>query len=137
MARPLVLLVEDDEWQAHLIELALQQIDPSVRVELIEDDDRALHRLLAEPQAAAECSVPPCLVLVDLQHPRQDGRDLLQALREQPRRLPCPVLLLDAAAPDGNGCRSHLQEQVRSKPDSFGGLIDLLRPYLRPARQVA
>ena len=92
-AQPIViLLVEDNLGDARLAEEALK--DSKVRNNLhhVEDGVEAM-RFLRRQQQYAGVS-PPDLILLDLNLPRKDGREVLAEIKEDPELRLIPVVVL-------------------------------------------
>lgn len=78
MIQPTLLLVEDDPFDVLAMKRCVSAYDLPVRLECAGDGEdalAALNRLLAEPHAA------PVIVLLDLNMPRMNGVEFLDALR--------------------------------------------------------
>jgi two-component system, chemotaxis family, response regulator Rcp1 len=90
-----ILLVEDNKADALLIREALKQVDVSHPVELVTDGAQALERLRGDERR-------PDLVLLDLNLPRVDGREVLTQVKGDPdlRDIPVIVLTTSSAPPD-------------------------------------
>jgi len=90
-----ILLVEDNQADALLIREALRQVDVSHPVEVVTDGEQALARLRGDEQR-------PDLVLLDLNLPRVDGREVLSQVKADPalRDIPVIVLTTSSAPPD-------------------------------------
>ncbi len=86
-ARPLVLLVEDDEFSLQLVAITLE----SQNVELVAESDgaAALERIR---------SVQPDLILMDVMLPGRDGVELTQQLKADPALAGIPVVMLTGEA---------------------------------------
>jgi CheY-like chemotaxis protein len=91
-----ILLVEDNQADALLIREALRQVDVQYPVDLVTDGEQALERL-RDPEAPV-----PDLVLLDLNLPRVDGREVLTQVKADPRLRSIPVIVLttSSAPPD-------------------------------------
>jgi CheY-like chemotaxis protein len=90
-----VLLVEDDPADALLIEEALQEHGMARSITQAEDGLAALEYLrdTANPH--------PDLIVLDLNMPRMNGRELLTVLKDDPQLLTIPVVVLTTSgAPD-------------------------------------
>ena len=85
--RPLVLLVEDDEFSHQLVAITLE----SQNVELVAESDgaAALDRIR---------SVQPDLILMDVMLPGRDGVELTQHLKADPALAGIPVVMLTGEA---------------------------------------
>jgi two-component system, chemotaxis family, response regulator Rcp1 len=90
-----ILLVEDNKADALLIREALKQVDVSHPVELVTDGAQALERLRGDERR-------PDLVLLDLNLPRVDGREVLTQVKGDPelRDIPVIVLTTSSSPPD-------------------------------------
>lgn len=91
-----VLLVEDEPADAHLVRFALRKNDVQAKVVHVVDGREALAYLRREgrPSATAE---RPDLILLDLNMPRMDGFELLTALKGDPLLRNIPVVVLSTS----------------------------------------
>ncbi|RDG38324.1 response regulator [Streptomyces corynorhini] len=90
-----VLLVEDDPADALLIEEALREHGMARSISQAEDGLAALD-YLRDPANAR-----PDLIVLDLNMPRMNGRELLEVLKDDQRLLTIPVVVLTTSgAPD-------------------------------------
>ena len=87
----LVLLVEDDPDDAHLLRRAFRRARPGLRLEHAEDGERAVARL------ADEGAPVPAVVLLDLKLPRMSGFEVLRWMRADPRVSSVPVVVLTSS----------------------------------------
>jgi CheY-like chemotaxis protein len=87
-----VLLVDDDEGDAFLIEELLEEMESEIRLARVSDGVEAMAYLQLEPpyQEAKR----PDLILLDLNMPRMDGRQVLKAIRENQSISHIPVVIL-------------------------------------------
>jgi CheY-like chemotaxis protein len=86
-----VLLVEDDPGDALLTREALEG-RTRTRLELVTDGAEAIAYLRRE--APHQDAVRPDLILLDLNLPRRDGREVLAELKADPDLAPIPVVIL-------------------------------------------
>ncbi len=84
-----VLLVEDNPADAHLLRLSLSERTRAC-LEVATDGEQALERLR---HRSAE-GVRPSLVILDLNLPRKDGREVLREMRSDPELRRVPVVIL-------------------------------------------
>lgn len=119
IAKPLALIVEDDQKQATIFAQALRMAE--FETEVIRDGNEALSRLAA---------VAPAVVVLDLHLPQVGGKDILQQIRADSRLDNTRVILAtaDALLADSLQLEADL---VLLKPISFGQLRDLAK-RLRP-----
>jgi two-component system, chemotaxis family, response regulator Rcp1 len=92
----MILLVEDNPADALLIREALRQVQVDESVDVVTDGEQALERLRdgGEPR--------PDLVLLDLNLPRLDGRQVLATVKADPglRDIPVIVMTTSGSPPD-------------------------------------
>ena len=99
--RPIeILLVEDNPGDVRLTREALAEAKVRNNLAVANDGVEALAYLRREPPH--ENATRPDLVLLDLNLPRKDGREVLAAIKADPdlRRLPVVVLTTSAAEQD-------------------------------------
>lgn len=90
-----ILLVEDNPDDIELTRIAFQKADLDSRLEVVKDGAEAMDYLFARGQYAhRDPNQLPSIVLLDLNLPKRDGREVLQAIRsnETTRNLPVVVL---------------------------------------------
>ena len=95
-----LLLVEDDPGDVRLTREALRDCGIACQVHAVADGVEALRYLRGEgPYASAR---RPHLVLLDLNLPRRDGREVLREMKADPllRRIPVVVLTTSDSADD-------------------------------------
>ncbi len=88
-----ILLVEDEAADARLVEESLRDGKMLSRVHHVLDGEEALAYLRRQGERYA-AAVRPDLILLDLNLPRLDGRDLLRLLRDDPEFRTIPVVVL-------------------------------------------
>ena len=95
-----VLMVEDDPGDADLTQELLQEAKIMVNVNVVDDGEKAIAYL--RRQGAYIKAVRPDLILLDLNLPRKDGREVLQEIKSDPslRRIPVVVLTTSDADED-------------------------------------
>ena len=92
-SRPLeVLLAEDNPADVRLTELALEQTEFHVNLTVAEDGEEAMAILRKEGQFAQLSR--PDLVLLDLNLPKKDGREVLAELKADADLAKIPVVVL-------------------------------------------
>ena len=117
-----ILLVEDSQADALLIQEALRQVAVEHEIERVSDGERALARLRSdEPK--------PGLVLLDLNLPRVDGRTVLAEVKRDPELREIPVIVLTTSSAPSDiafAYDNHANSYVR-KPLGLDALIEAAR----------
>ncbi|MBP8952196.1 MAG: response regulator [Armatimonadetes bacterium] len=87
-----ILLVEDNPGDVRLTKEALREAKLLNEVHAVDDGERALAFLRHQPPYEESCT--PDLVLLDLNLPRMDGKQVLAEMKSDPalRRIPVVVL---------------------------------------------
>ena len=99
--RPIeVLLVEDNLGDARLTQEAMRAAKLSNSLHIVEDGVEAMHFLRREGRFAD--APRPDLILLDLNLPRMDGREVLSEVKSDPdlRRIPVVVLTTSQSEED-------------------------------------
>jgi CheY-like chemotaxis protein len=115
-----ILLVEDNPDDVELTRLAFDEAGVANRLVVTGDGAQALDYLFARgAYADRDPQDLPGIVLLDLNLPKLDGREVLQAIREAPatRSLPVIVLTTSAEPPDVEstyalGANSYIRKPV-------------------------
>lgn len=87
-----VLLVEDDPGDVEMTEEALKEAKIYIRLTVVDDGRKALAYLRGEPPYAE--APRPDLVLLDLNLPRKDGREVLREIKQDGALRSIPVVVL-------------------------------------------
>ena len=116
-----ILLIEDNQSDALLIEEALRQLAVDDEVERVHDGERAIARLREGPR--------PRLVLLDLNLPRKDGRAVLAEVKADPelKSIPIIVLTTSSAPADIRFAYEHHANSYVRKPIGLDALIEAAR----------
>ncbi|MGD9159546.1 MAG: response regulator [Desulfobacteraceae bacterium] len=122
-----ILVAEDDPDDRFLIEQAFRTGGFSNRLFFVEDGVELLDYLFGREQYAANGSTRPGCLLLDLKMPRMDGREALQAIRQNPEYADMPILILSTS--DSENDKQYCTElgvyDYVTKPDNFAGLLAL------------
>jgi CheY-like chemotaxis protein len=122
-----VLLVEDDPGDVLLIEEAFADNKLRNRLHVASDGVEALQFLRREGQHAA--APQPDLVLLDLNLPRKDGREVLAEVKGDEALRHIPVVVLTTSKAEEDVLRSyklHANAYV-TKPVDFERFIEVVR----------
>ncbi|GAA4687439.1 response regulator [Phytohabitans rumicis] len=122
-----VLLVEDDPGDVLMTQEAFEEHKLHNRLTVVPDGDEALAYLRREGRYAD--AVTPDLILLDLNLPRRDGREVLAEIKEDDRLGTIPVVVLTTSQADEDILRSyqlHANAYV-TKPVDFDRFIAVVR----------
>jgi CheY-like chemotaxis protein len=121
--RVLVLLADDDEEDRILVHEAWEASGVPAELQSVAGGRELLDYLLRGPVAL------PDLILLDLDMPGMDGRAVLAELgaRDELRRIPVVMFSARPEGPQVSQCYALGARSYVSKPQSFGGLVDVLR----------
>jgi chemotaxis family two-component system response regulator Rcp1 len=100
-----ILLVEDNPADVRLTREVLENGDGSTRLRVVRDGEEAMAFLRREGEFA-DCSRPN-LVLLDLNLPKKDGREVLQELKGDSELCRIPVVVLTTSAAEADISRSY------------------------------
>ncbi len=119
-----VLLAEDDLDDCVLTRKALQAIDPDIDVIMVRTGREALDRVAG--------GLRPTVMLLDLNMPVLDGREMLSALQLMQPRPAFPIFVFTTSTEDFER-RECLQRGATGfipKPTSLRSYIDILNTHL-------
>lgn len=122
-----ILLIEDNAGDARLAEEALREARVSNRLTWLADGAEALAFLRRERRYAG--APRPDLILLDLNIPRTDGREVLAAIKNDTslRRIPVLVLTTSQAQEDIRHAYRLNANSYISKPVDLDQFIDAVR----------
>jgi two-component system response regulator len=122
-----VLLVEDDPGDVLMTTEAFAEHKVANRLSVVSDGVTALEFLRKEGEHAG--APTPDLILLDLNLPRMDGREVLAAVKADPELKQIPVVVLTTSEAEEDVLRSyalHANAYV-TKPVDFERFIEVVR----------
>ncbi|WP_426510353.1 response regulator [Dactylosporangium sp. McL0621] len=122
-----VLLVEDDPGDVLMTQEAFDEHKVRNKLNVVQDGEEALAYLRREGKYAE--ATRPDLILLDLNLPRVDGREVLQVIKEDQDLRRIPVVVLTTSQADEDILRSyslHANAYV-TKPVDFDSFIAVVR----------
>lgn len=122
-----VLLVEDSPGDVRLTREAFRDAKVSVRLHVATDGLEAMAFLRREGDANAKAPRPD-IILLDLNLPRMDGREVLAQIKEDHRLKTIPTVILTTSEAEADILKSYelKANAYLSKPvqlDAFDGLV--------------
>jgi CheY-like chemotaxis protein len=118
-----ILLVEDDPDHVDLTRIALQTARVPFGLEVVMDGTEALQYLRHEDPYFNVA--PPDLILLDLNLPKVDGREVLREIKNDPalRRIPVIVLTTSSDLADVEAAYQNHANSFITKPTDFGAFL--------------
>jgi chemotaxis family two-component system response regulator Rcp1 len=122
-----VLLVEDNPGDVRLTREALKEASTRTRLSVVQDGAEALEFLRREGRHAE--APRPDVVLLDLNLPRRDGREVLGELKGDPALLTIPVVILTSSDADRDVAAAYALHAncYVTKPTDLDEYISVLR----------
>jgi chemotaxis family two-component system response regulator Rcp1 len=129
-----ILLVEDTETDAKIIERALREAKWEHRLTVIRDGRKALDYLVGLAASKKKADLVPDLILLDLNLPGLDGAQLLARIKSDPHLRILPVVVLTTSPRDEDilqsyhaGANTYFQKP--SEYPRYRELVNTLRRY--------
>jgi CheY-like chemotaxis protein len=132
-----VLLVEDSAAEARLAREAIEELRHPVRLHIAADGEQAMEFL--RRQGPYHDAPRPHLVLLDLNLPRKDGREVLRDMKSDAdlRRIPVVILTTSQAPADIDRAYELYANCYIQKPLELDGFIQIVRSIHRYWLQMA
>jgi CheY-like chemotaxis protein len=129
-----ILLVEDSESDVVLTQALLKDAKVVNHLSVARDGEEALRRIRLEDEHRE--ATRPDLILLDLNLPRKDGREVLRELKQDPdpevRRIPVVVLTTSALERDVLNAYEQYANAYITKPvdlDQFSSVVDAIEAF--------
>jgi two-component system, chemotaxis family, response regulator Rcp1 len=100
-----ILLVDDNPVDVSLIQEALAESQARPRISVTQDGEDALHFL--QQQGRHRQAPRPDLILLDLNLPKKDGRELLAEMKRDPSLRNIPVIVLTTSEAHHDVCQAY------------------------------
>jgi CheY-like chemotaxis protein len=127
-------MADDDEDDRILTQEALAEAQLANELHCVGDGEELLHYLYRQGKyAALRNSLLPGLILLDLNMPKKDGREALQAIKTDPvlRRIPVVVLTTSKAEEDILHTYDLGVSSFIVKPVTFEALVEVMKTLAR------
>jgi len=128
-----ILLVEDDENDALLLQRALKKSGVPNLVKWVRDGLEAVEYLKGEGNTLDKNHrSSPKVIILDLKMPRMSGMELLKYLQDHPEMKVIPTVVLSSSrlAQDIESAYSFGAQTYFVKPTNFDTLTDLLKTFV-------
>jgi len=129
--RPLILLVEDNYGDVRLVFEATKIGSVECDIEVVKSGEKALDFLLRRGDFASARA--PAFVLLDLNLPGMDGREVLQEVKRNPtlRQIPIVVLTSSDALDDIQRSYQNQANCYVKKPSEFDAFVTTIADIQR------
>lgn len=116
-----ILLVEDDHVDAMTVERALKDVRVTNPLHVASDGEEALEYL--------KTNDTPCLILLDLNMPRMNGIEFLQAVKSDDKTRKIPVVVLTTSEAEQDKIKSFelCVAGYMVKPVDYNRFVELIR----------
>ena len=127
-----VLLVEDNPGDVRLTREAFREANASIRLHVVSDGVEAM--AFVKQEAAHKDAPRPDLILLDLNLPKMDGREVLARIKESDSLRTIPTIILTTSGAQADILKSyqlHANAYV-GKPlqlDAFQGLVSCINEF--------
>lgn len=125
-----ILLAEDDEEDRYLISEALDEGRVPNHLYMVEDGEQLMDYLFRRGQYTDKEQWPePDLILLDLNMPRKDGREVLEEVKEIPDFRHIPIVVLTTSRAEEDVFRSYHMgvSGFVTKPVTFRELMETMK----------
>ncbi|MFY9307925.1 MAG: response regulator [Bacteroidia bacterium] len=122
-----ILLVEDNPGDIRLTQEVLKEGKLQNTLSVVMDGEEAM--LYLKKEAQYKNAITPDLILLDLNLPKRDGREVLSMIKNDPALVCIPVIILttSAAEADVHGTYSNHANCYITKPVDFSQFICVIR----------
>jgi len=122
-----ILLIEDNPGDIRLTKEAFKETGMTVNLSVVTDGVEALQYLKQEDEYAQ--AIVPDLILLDLNLPKKDGREVLEIIKKDEKLMCIPVVVLTTSGAEqdiSNSYRLHANCYL-NKPIEFDKFFDLIQ----------
>jgi CheY-like chemotaxis protein len=130
----LILMAEDDADDRLLVKDALSECGLAGNLRFVEDGEDLMDYLLHRGRhSVADAAPRPELILMDLNMPRKDGREVLREIRAHPelRRIPVIAFTTSKADTDISALYDLGANSFICKPVAFDALVNVMTTLSR------
>lgn len=115
-----ILIAEDDEDDQFLMESAFDDLDQSYAFEFVKDGEVLKKKLQSQPL--------PSLLIMDLNMPKIDGREMLKYIKSTKATKHLPVLIISTSAAEAEIKNAYAMGAAAYfvKPSNFDDLVRML-----------
>jgi chemotaxis family two-component system response regulator Rcp1 len=124
-----LLLVEDDPDDVMLAQRVIKRSGMAIEMDVVHDGQDALDFL--RRNGKYESAQRPALVLLDLNMPKVDGRQVLREIRKDPALKELPVIILSTSKADEDiqFCYRQAANSYVVKPENLKAYDDMMAKF--------
>ena len=125
-----ILMADDDPDDCMLAQEALAESRLANDLHIVSDGEELMDYLYQRGKYSVPGSAPrPSLILLDLNMPKKDGREVLNELKSDPHLRQIPVLVLTTSQAEEDILRSYYlgANSYITKPVTFSSLIEVMQ----------
>lgn len=128
MRQPLIVIAEDDPDDQFLFQTAFEENGLTVQIEFV-NNGVELVSYLDSCNGTEEHTNYPSLIILDLNMPKKDGREVLKEIKNHPTYKTIPVIIFTTTKNEMEvrRCYELGANSYIVKPVSFDGLINIIR----------
>ncbi|MEO6040218.1 MAG: response regulator [Saprospiraceae bacterium] len=125
----LILIAEDDADDRYLTKAAFEENASRCEIDFVEDGDEVFDFLYSRGKFATSKSKMPSLIMLDLNMPKKDGRQVLDEIKKAPslKHIPIIIFTTSKSPEDVRQVYSMGASSFITKPTSFEGLQEVAR----------
>lgn len=141
MDKVFILIAEDDADDRFLLQSAFEENGFNDNLHFVENGVEIIDFLQALTAQGPEVAMP-CFILLDLNMPKKDGREVLKEIKQNPALSKIPVIIFSTTnnEQEMRRCYELGANSYITKPNSFESLIKTvaaLRSYWTQATSIA
>ena len=125
-----ILMVDDDPDDFFLARDAFMQIGLQADFQLLSDGEELMDYLYRRGKFTGLENTPfPCLILLDLNMPRKNGREALSEIKKDPEFSRIPIVIYTTSMEEDDISRSYElgASSFITKPATFDALVEVMR----------
>jgi CheY-like chemotaxis protein len=125
-----VLIADDDPDDRFLLGLAFGELQGVGELHFVEDGEQLINYLYRQGEYTDPALSPqPGLIFLDLNMPKKDGRQALQAIKADRKLMKIPVIVWSSSSSEQDMafCHEAGADSYRTKPESYAETLEAVR----------
>ena len=123
-----ILIAEDDADDRYLLQTAFDKISAEAKLQFVENGVDLLEYLYSLDSTTDINGQLPKLIMLDLNMPKKDGREVLKEIKQQPALKKIPIVIFSTTSNEQEMSRCYElgADAYITKPNNFQHLIDII-----------